>query len=778
MATTTQRDIANQMIRQLRILDPSVSADLGTPERKLIDTFAQALADSQLDLTVLGSSLDLDSKFGAKLDQFLAIFSFARQKGAAATGVVEFSRTQASTLDIRIPIETQVAASPSLQGTLGAPQAIFLTTQDTFLKAGDTSVLIPVRAINVGAYTNVAANTITQFVGQAVSGITTITNPNPTLGGIDPESDAELKVRFKNTLFRNLAGTSDQYLALAVAGAFTNKANVIGPVSRWREYIQVPAVDDATPYDADGDGDTEAGGGSAGEYTTALSTIPYAEHTYTTLPTFISNGQHGISALFYTEGIDFTLNTGDDRDRGDAHRLFLAGRADDPADQPNQPTVTFLNIYEGDDEDVEAVRPDDIVLLEHSYISSASRNDYDRAVSNCVDVYINGANEVPATTVIPRPEAGVNLFVNDSTSRFHYDNYRRLGEPDHRPVLGNLFTPLFWNPLESLPDELVVSNVTFIKGEHYWPLIDVSENGGTVRARTGIEWNADLKGKTGADTTTYTGSRITAVADSSIEITDYTFDRNVPDLQASLEGSKQVTTDVLVHKATTRWFKFDISVMYAPGSAASDVNLSIAQTLNAYLSGQYFGATIQLSDVLQVIHNVGGVDNVRWSTEIDADLGRITETDVNGNPRLGAIVERVITGSASPAVNEIQQVYLTGGPTGGTFTLKQGSNTTAAIAYDANAAAIDSALTTAGIAPVTVTGSGTPASPWRITFDTAASQTLLTANTTLLDGEAVYNEDFFLRDNELSALPEQAAPGDTLPGLIIRPRAQHTFHRA
>jgi hypothetical protein len=49
----TQSQIALQMLAQFRRLDPSVSAEVGTPERKILDTVAQSLSDSQLDLSAL-----------------------------------------------------------------------------------------------------------------------------------------------------------------------------------------------------------------------------------------------------------------------------------------------------------------------------------------------------------------------------------------------------------------------------------------------------------------------------------------------------------------------------------------------------------------------------------------------------------------------------------------------------------------------------------------------------------------------------------------------------
>jgi hypothetical protein len=103
----TQQQIALQMLAQLRRLDPSVSAEVGTPERKLLDTVAQSLSDSQIDLTALQQGLDIDGKFGDTLDRFLALFGFARQRATYSQGFITFSRITPSTVDILIPANTK-----------------------------------------------------------------------------------------------------------------------------------------------------------------------------------------------------------------------------------------------------------------------------------------------------------------------------------------------------------------------------------------------------------------------------------------------------------------------------------------------------------------------------------------------------------------------------------------------------------------------------------------------------------------------------------------------
>jgi hypothetical protein len=242
MAILTANDFAQQMIAQLRVLDPSVSAEIGTPERKIIDTIAQALAENQVDLTGLAGALDIDSKFGANLDRFTQLFGFARQVATAASGYVIFARNSPAPEDILIPTGTIIQSNEATNG-------IFIqyvtTAGGTIAKDGTSSTPVPVVCTAPGTAGNSAANTLTQMVGALPPiGVTSVTNPAPITDGLNPEDDNVYKVRFKNTVLRNLAGTEDQYLALAVSTAFTTKANVIGPVSKYQEYVQVPDFDD------------------------------------------------------------------------------------------------------------------------------------------------------------------------------------------------------------------------------------------------------------------------------------------------------------------------------------------------------------------------------------------------------------------------------------------------------------------------------------------------------------------------------------------------------
>lgn len=781
----TQRQLSLQMIAQLRLLDPSVSAEVGTPERKIIDTVAQALSESQIDLGVLTGNLDIDSKFGTDLDRFLGIFGFGRQKAVAATGFVTFSRESTSNYNIPIAQGVRVIA-PSVPGDIAPQQVIYQTMAGVILPAGDLQVIAPVACIVAGTIGNVGTNMINGF-GTTVIGITAVINEAPILGGVDQESDDEYKLRFKNTFFRNLSGTQDQFLALAVSTSFTTKANVVGPISRYREYIQVPDVDDAS---ADPDSG-RVGNGSATEYTSALSTLPYSKHIYDTIPYFVTSTDLSGQTLFYRQDTDYYLNTAPTlKDRGDAYRGRFEGdlSALDSITQ-YQPDITFRNVFTGEDAAVQAVRPKDIVLFEHSYMSTASRNDYTRNVTNCVDVYINGENKTLADSVIALPSVS-NHFSADPANPYYYENFRRIGEPNHRPVIGNIATPLFWSPVVALPDSLIVDTSTYYLGVHYWLIKDVSLLGTSVRARDGIEWAANTRGALAGNLVDgpYTGALITANAATAVEIDKYSYDKNIIDLQAALESNKQITTDALCHTATVTYLKLDLTIMYAASVSISDTNDVILESVQGFFDNQYFGSAIQLSDLLQAVHNVVGVDNVRWSKEILTAQGlttdtsgnprdRVIECDVFGNSLVNVILDRKITGDGSTV--EVWNMYLTGNPTGGSYTVSYADNTTTPIPFDADAAAITPIIEL--VAPIiAASGTGTPADPFVLTFSGVADRLpdqLSADATNLLGGTYAHNSDFFLNDDQIPSLPTDQLATDSRPGLILRQRAQNVWNQ-
>jgi uncharacterized phage protein gp47/JayE len=893
MPVLTQTQIAEQMVAQIRLLKPTISAEVGTPERLIFDTTSGAIAESSIDLIALQEALNVDSKFGANLTNFLSLFGFERQQATVATGFVKFQRNTPSTVNIVIPAGVILKShiSTATDGIL--PE--FVTTSTVTLHVGETETeLVPIKAKNPGSIGNVPAEAITIMSFAPVLGITSVTNPAATTNGTDQENDNSLKTRFKNTVFRNLAGTEDQFLALCVATAFSTKANVIGPISKYQEYIQVPAGDDQTSYPYGGgesyfgypypimvrgsganattvitipstigvsigdpievfkaeDSPTLAAFGTVIEvksptelviskplidgvkdgwvfigewkpfyetlvnkWTTALSTNPFAKEVWKGLPIFISDITSGISKFFFRENVDFTFNY-PPLLQGDTLRAMIDGAGVDPRSNitgKNQPNVTFTNVYLGSEDGITALSPEDVVLFEYAYTSSASRNSIEHNVTNAVDVYIDGTNEQSTSTIFTAPLAGNSqAFIDDPTSMYYYENYRRDGNPTKRPIEGNILTTLFSLPVLSIPAQLTIGDSKYYQGTHYWLVHDTSGLGGTIRARDGIEWSATIpgdKGGAGEGIPTpvkpepeYTGKRFSEIkSPETIEVEPYFYDQNIEDLQAALEASRQVTTDLLAHKARVRYFKLAITVVYTPQATPSTVNNAIREAIEVFFANQYFGNVIRLSDLLAQIHNVAGIQNVRWSNDVpnDPDLIRVWQTDIEGAPLEGIFLDRIKWGINGE--KETQALYVVGSPERGAYQLVYGSGggerteeimplesgTTATILETQINKVLGTGTVTVSEDQRSSVNVTEPIRSFRIEYTASGKQTLPTVfypadplDKPFAGGEYTFDSDFFLRDDELPALPTGMQEGDTVPGLIIKSRAQNVWEKA
>lgn len=610
----TAADYSQSIRAQLKVLDPDISADPLTPERKIIDTVAETLADASIDSFVLNYQFDINTKVGSDLDKFVSLFGFGRQAGRRSTGFITFGRNTTSTVDTFIAAGTQVLKP----ATSVSPVVVFLTTASVVLGAGDTEVIAPIQSVDIGVQGNVPAGTIT-LLGSGTSGlISTVTNNDGTSGGTNPESDAELRLRFKNTIFRNVAGTQDQFLALALSSQSVSKAIVIGPQSRYFEWVQVPL-------------------GS-----TIISGINYSQYTYNQ-DYYLTDGNPTIETFYTPNGVDYTFtntvpptvtinssattltgtttlptatvtvsSTTGFPSAGIAHisgqtitytgktSSTLTGVTGGLGTFPAGTAVTYGNLQVGA-----------VGLLEHTYCSINSRNNPVSNIMNNVDVYIAGQDDTNATDVVHFP---TTIFSSTSSSPYYTGKFKRL-LTGATPVVGNYYLPLLWQPVASLPSSITVNGASFYQGSDYWLVSDSTVYRGSRRSKDGIEWTAAAAATIGA------GSEFTV---------NYIFDRLPMTLNELMEAHKQITTDVLVHSAVERYFNVNVIVMYTPGYTKTNVDSAIATAVENFFGLKNFGDSIQISDLLEAIHSVPGVDNIRLARSADGIAYGIQEVAVDG----------------------------------------------------------------------------------------------------------------------------------------------------
>jgi uncharacterized phage protein gp47/JayE len=224
-----QADISTQIIQALAASEPDLDTTIGSVSRKIIDAVASAISDVSLDNQMLTYQYDIDSKTGADLDTFVALFGMTRYPAARATGTVTFNRASSSDV-ISIAINSQVAT--------GDLSVTVQTLATIIMGIGDLSVDAPVQAVVAGPDGNVASGTLTALE-TAVSEITSVSNLNALTGGTNQETDDQLRARWKATVFKSMAGTEQMFLGVALNDPDCQAANVVGASTRRREQLQI-----------------------------------------------------------------------------------------------------------------------------------------------------------------------------------------------------------------------------------------------------------------------------------------------------------------------------------------------------------------------------------------------------------------------------------------------------------------------------------------------------------------------------------------------------------
>ena len=226
-----------RLLTALSASDPTWDTSVGSATYKIMESVAQELANVSNNSTLLSFGLSIETKSGTELDAFVNLFGINRQLGVRATGYVTFSTNVGATQDYQIPLGTTVYAPSATMGTnIG-----FTTTSPGVLGTGLTSVQVPIIAVLPGAQGNIAANTVTNFA-TALQGITAVANSTSFTGGIDVETDAQLRQRFLNTAFSNFAGTASKFNSVAKQLPTVNRVSILSAQQQYPESLQVNTV--------------------------------------------------------------------------------------------------------------------------------------------------------------------------------------------------------------------------------------------------------------------------------------------------------------------------------------------------------------------------------------------------------------------------------------------------------------------------------------------------------------------------------------------------------
>lgn len=693
-------EISSQLVQSLAVVEPDLDTSTGTPIRKILDTIAEAISAASIDSNLLTYSYDIDSRFGPDLDSFCALFGMARYPARRANGSALFQRTTIATQSSIIPAGTQLATSDS-------PPVIVQTSASVIFPSSQLSVTVPVQAVAGGSAGNLPANSIVRML-TVVDSVGTVSNPASLTGGSDGESDAQLRDRFKRTLFRNISGTEDMYLGVALNDSDVSNANVIGPSERWRERLEIVSgtgTSMITPLDRGSFAITAATNATPIVVTT-LRTHPFRVGDVVRISGVVgntgANGTFRVKAVpsattfslralddsadvagtgAYTSGGTVTAVTraryvyaeayavGADLDGGSV----LTPNVHYTFSQTNiPPTVTSVS---------STYMPDGIYDVSMQYAPVASRNDPQKGITNRVDVWMTGARVTAAaeSTVVDG-----RTLITSFTEPYSAYRFRRLtGQP---PAAGAVFLPLGFTPVLGISGSLTIGSYT-VPTDKYRVIQEVGSGYGSVRSLDGIEIDAtevqsgtkSISSSTNASPIVITTSTthlfkvgqqvvvsghatntnangtwtVSAVSSNTITLSgstgngvggatgsvylyspvtiSYTYNDVPRSVQAQIESWRLLTTDVLAHHGRQVNLKIYAAVILRPGYTIASVQTAVNNAVTLFLDALGFGATVQVSDLLNTIGDVTGIDAVRLLTSDDMTARTVTAA-TNASP--------------------------------------------------------------------------------------------------------------------------------------------------
>lgn len=473
--------------------------------------------------------------------------------------------------------------------------------------AGDPPVVIQTitpAVMNVG---ELSVNVPVQAVSAGVNGnippgtlyplapldqIATVVNAAALTGGAVQETDLELRDRWKKTVFRNMAGTESMYLGIALNDPDCGAANVLGTAKRRREQLQIS-------------------GGSA------TSTVTDAYYVY--------------------QG---TQLVGKDLETGDVAIPALDYNWNTSVNPPRVDVVSSVSLPDGT-----------LIDVEFDYVPTASRNDPNVSVTNKVDVWCAGTRAVSAVqTVVFR-----NALVFNETGSSTYFRYSYVLQNGNNPDNGNIFIPLAFGPIITVPGTIVIGGTTYGLADSthsmgtttggvtyaYRIVHDDSSYGWSPKSRFGLEWHS--------------GS---LPANNSVFVLNYNYNGVPTAIQFEIDRWRLITTDAWAHQAKNMYLKFNLAIIYDITADQNVVNTSIANAIADYLNNLGIGGTVQGSDILQVVHNVTGVDAVRFLHSGDVS-GWNPATPNNFTVGIQRVVDGVVVQSYVDSNGRVKDVFFT-----------------------------------------------------------------------------------------------------------------------
>lgn len=204
-----------------------INKDEGSFLNNMNSPVALELEKCYAEFEKLLSIMFLDSSVENFIDRRVSEYGISRKQGTKATGIATFTGNAGTIIS---------------KGTLIATNTNLAFETMEIKVIGDTTVDIPIQAVEIGRQFNVQANTIIKLPF-SITGVSSVKNNNITSGGTDIETDEELVKRFLLQLQNpSTSGNAAHYKQWALSVNGIGNAKVI-PTWNGNGTVKVLIVD-------------------------------------------------------------------------------------------------------------------------------------------------------------------------------------------------------------------------------------------------------------------------------------------------------------------------------------------------------------------------------------------------------------------------------------------------------------------------------------------------------------------------------------------------------
>ncbi len=248
--------------------------------------------------------------------------------------------------------------------------------------------------------------------------------------------------------------------------------------------------------------------------------------------------------------------------------------------------------------------PDGVYDLEYEYVSTASRNDLSSEITNRIDDYVNGVRSTEASEIVAFVSA--LLFNTTGGSPLNRTNFLR-GDGVTVPVANNFLVPFAFAPVidPAITDSLLIDGDTYIEDTDFWLVNDITNVGNAPGSLSGIEIKSVANGASFEPTN---GDTINL---------DYLFNAVPRDIELAAKAWRMITTDLKVHSAQAMYLDCHLAIIFDSGYPQATVTPEIEAGLERHIATLGLNGVVQVSDLLEVVSRVDGVDAVRFLTDTD-----------------------------------------------------------------------------------------------------------------------------------------------------------------